>query len=282
MLGYIQYFTLRLFVIAFGVLGTLSVTVAQQIRISGNVKDVTGNTIPDCQVGVKALNKYTRTDINGSFEFNLVATKSITLTFQHVGYLIRTETIKLNPDKRTYQLSIELAEKPTETGEVEVLSKEKHRDKVSTTEINTRDVKTLPSTFGDFNMILATLPGVISNNELSSQYSVRGGNFDENLVYVNDIEIYRPFLVRAGQQEGLSFVNPDLVKNVEFSSGGWQPRFGDKLSSVLNVEYKTPNKFGGTITAGILNQAFSLEGANFNKRLTWVESLVNTCFLRTF
>jgi hypothetical protein len=128
----------------------------------------------------------------------------------------------------------------------------------------------MPSPFGDFNKVIATMPGVVSNNELSSTYSVRGGNYNENLVYVNDIEIYRPFLVSSGQQEGLSFVNPDMVKSVEFSSGGFQARYGDKLASVLNVQYKNPKKFGGSVSLGILAQTASIEGADSSGRISYV------------
>jgi hypothetical protein len=128
----------------------------------------------------------------------------------------------------------------------------------------------MPSPFGDFNKVLATLPGVVSNSELSSTYSVRGGNYNENLVYVNDMEIYRPFLVSSGQQEGLSFVNPDMVKSVDFSTGGFQARYGDKLSSVLNVQYKTPKKFAGSFSLGVLTQTAHIEGADSSGRISFV------------
>lgn len=101
-------------------------------------------------------------------------------------------------------------------------------------------------------IFLKSLPGVNSNNELSTQYSVRGGNFDENLVYVNEIEIYRPFLIRSGQQEGLSFINPDLIQNIDFSSGGFKSQYGDKLSSVLDITYKKPIDFGISLQASLL------------------------------
>lgn len=240
------------------------------LTISGRVTEADGTPIEGCQVIIKGQNAKTNTDSTGRYSITANSAKSVSISFQHVGYLAFTQAIKPVAGKTVYSLSPMLSFKPTETSEVEITASDKFRDQVSITELKPKDIKTLPSTFGDFNMILATLPGVISNNELSSQYSVRGGNFDENLVYVNDIEIYRPFLVRAGQQEGLSFVNPDMVKSVEFSSGGWQPRFGDKLSSVLNVAYKTPTKFGGSLTAGILNQAVSLEGTALNNRLSWV------------
>ena len=104
--------------------------------------------------------------------------------------------------------------------------------------LNPKSILVIPSAFGDFSKVLSTLPGVASNNELSSTYSVRGGNFQENLVYVNGIQVYRPFLASTGRQEGLSFINPDFVQDISFYAGGWQPKYGDKLSSSLNIEYK--------------------------------------------
>ena len=109
--------------------------------------------------------------------------------------------------------------------------------------LNAKSVLIMPSAFGDFSKVLSTLPGVASNNELSSTYSVRGGNFQENLVYVNGIQVYRPFLASTGRQEGLSFINPDFVQDISFYAGGWQAKFGDKLSSSLNIEYKEPDHF---------------------------------------
>src|SRR5450759_4012687 len=103
------------------------------------------------------------------------------------------------------------------------------------------------------------MPGVASNNELSSQYSVRGGNYDENLVYVNDVEIYRPFLVRSGQQEGLSFLNPDLVSSISFSAGGFDAKYGDKMSSVLDIKYRKPTEFAGSASASLLGGSLHLE-----------------------
>src|SRR5690606_17454495 len=119
---------------------------------------------------------------------------------------------------------------------VEVTSaQEAQREEAGLTRLDPIDAVHMPTAFGDLSDLLQTLPGVMSNNELSSAYAVRGGNFDENLVYVNGIPIYRPFLARSGQQEGLSFVNPQMVESIHFSAGGWQPKWGDKLSSVLDI-----------------------------------------------
>ncbi len=126
------------------------------------------------------------------------------------------------------------------------------------------------NTTGSFEVVLKSLPGVVSNNELSSQYSVRGGNFDENLVYVNDIEIYRPFLVRSGQQEGLSFVNSDMVSSVLFSAGGFEAKYGDKMSSVLDIRYKKPSKYGGSFSGSLLGGSAHVEGCSEDHRFTHI------------
>ena len=144
------------------------------------------------------------------------------------------------------------------------------REQVSITRIDPTSAKEIPSAFGDFNAILKTLPGVSGNNELSSTYNVRGGNYDENLVYVNGFEIYRPFLVTAAQQEGLSFINPDLVKQIEFSSGGWQPKYGDKLASVLSIDYKTPEKFAASLTGSLVGGAAHAEARSANGRVSYL------------
>jgi hypothetical protein len=205
----------------------------------------------------------------GEFTLKLPANKPFTLLFSYVGHTpVKKEVIV--KDKQILNLVVELKPTMSVTDEVEVIGKKEFRDEVSITTIDPKLARVLPTPFGDFNKLLATLPGVVSNNELSSAYSVRGGNFDENLVYVNDMEIYRPFLIRAGQQEGLSFVNPDLVSEVEFSSGGFQSRYGDKLSSVLNVKYKEPTKNTGSFSLGVLSRAAHVEGISKDKRFTYV------------
>ena len=132
--------------------------------------------------------------------------------------------------------------------------------------ISTISAKDLPSANNSIEALIKTLPGVASNNELSSQYAVRGGNFDENLVYVNDIEIFRPFLVRSGEQEGLSFINPDLVSTVQFSAGGFDAKYGDKMASVLDIRYKRPSQFAGSASLDLLGASAHLEGASNNQK----------------
>ena len=132
--------------------------------------------------------------------------------------------------------------------------------------ISTISARYLPTVGNSIEALIMTLPGVVSNNELSLQYSVRGGNFDENLVYVNGIEIFRPFLVRSGEQEGLSFINPNLVSTVQFSAGGFDAMYGDKLSSVLDVRYRRPTKFGGSFSLDLLGASAHLEAASRNQK----------------
>jgi len=133
--------------------------------------------------------------------------------------------------------------------------------------ISTISARYLPSVSNSIEALIMTLPGVVSSNELSLQYSVRGGNFDENLVYVNGIEIFRPFLVRSGEQEGLSFINPNMVSTVQFSAGGFDARYGDKMSSVLDVRYRRPTEFAGSFSLDLLGASAHLEGATRNQRL---------------
>ncbi len=139
--------------------------------------------------------------------------------------------------------------------------------------INAKNAYTMPSATGDFSKVLATLPDVTSNNELTSVYSVRGGNYDENLIYVNGIKIYRPFLISAGRQEGLGFINTDMVGHVRFSAGGWQPRYGDKLSSVLDVQYKEPQDIGITVNLSLLGGSLYYGGINKKRDLNYSMSM---------
>jgi hypothetical protein len=200
-------------------------------------------------------------DSTGTFSLSIVSgsIRQASITISRVGYLPRTLSFAVGVKSLKLGI-IRLRSQVQDVAEVSVDGYNANsREQVSTTTINPRLATVLPSPFGDFNKILATLPGVVSNSELSSQYSVRGGNYDENLVYVNDIEIYKPVLVRQGQQEGLSFVNPDLVAKTEFSAGGWQARYGDRLSSVLAVKYKQPTQNHGSVQLGILSQTAHIE-----------------------
>ncbi len=212
-----------------------------------------------------------QSDSSGSFIIKgLKYDVDYTLNLSQFGQKSRTIPVRLKKGTPNFY-SIEVEEKSTKIkGVVVEFKKEEERTRAGVTKINPRDAKFVTSVFGDFSKTLTTLAGVSSNNELSSTYSVRGGNFDENLVYVNGIEIYRPFLIRSGQQEGLSFVNPDLVGDITFSAGGWQPKYGDKLSSVLDIQYRKPSEFGGSVTAGRLGGALHLQDISKDERFTYL------------
>ncbi|MFY8033607.1 MAG: TonB-dependent receptor plug domain-containing protein, partial [Flexibacteraceae bacterium] len=246
------------------------VALAQKAKgiVKGKIYNTEGEVVPYVSIQEIRTNTIVQASSVGEFQIKLPSDTALILEFRALGYAIQRFPIQLKP-REVKELSPYLVSESKEFDGA-VIKEDRNRNKISTITLNPKDAKVLPSPFGDFNAIFKTLPGVVSNNELSSAYSVRGGSFDENLVYVNDIEIYRPQLVGSGQQEGLSFVNTDLVKNVEFSSGGFQPRYGDKLSSVLNIEYKTPTKWAGNATASLLYQAFSVEGVSKNERLSFV------------
>lgn len=217
--------------------------------MSGTILDQNGNVIPGASIFLKETSHGTVSDVNGAFQLRLPPGKS-TLIFSHIQFV--SKEVKGTYPEDT-ELTVVLEERTEQLGEVEVSDTHIQEESVlNVQKISAKSAKGLPSTFGDFNKVLVTLPGVSSNNELSSAYSVRGGNFAENLVYVNDIPVYRPFLTSSGQQEGLSFVNPDMVEDIEFYAGGWEPKYGDKLSSSLNISYKEPDSLEGAVTVGLL------------------------------
>lgn len=203
---------------------------------------------------------------SGRFIIKVVPYKPFALTFSHTGFLPVQKNFYLNPGE-TENVTIRMTRSGA-TLETVVVADDKERKENGLIKINPKNAITLPSTTGGVEALIKTLVG--SNNELSSQYNVRGGNYDENLVYINDFEIYRPYLVSSGQQEGLSLINPALTKNVNFYTGGFQSKYGDKMSSVLDIQYKKPNTFGGTAYASLLEQGLSLEGTSKNNTLTYL------------
>ena len=250
--------------------------IAQKAIIRGTISGEEGEKLHNTEIIWVEGNVKVPSNDKGYYSI-VVNPGSVTILVRYSNYKEQTFKIELKEGEKLTK-NIELKPEITSLKEVivEGNTTDPFRNEVSTLKINPKSVKYLPSAFGDFNKILATVGmGVVSNSELSSQYAVRGGNFDENLVYVNDMEIYRPFLVRSGQQEGLSFVNPDLVANIEFSAGGWQPKYGDKLSSVLSIKYKEPKKFKGSATAGLLGFAVHIENATKNQRVSYIIGVRN-------
>lgn len=244
---------------------------AQQSFIYGVVTDSSGTSLEGVNVHLQGSEQGVATDIAGRYLLSIPPDTLVNVEFTYVGFRVIVERIRLL-SAQEMELNIRMSEETTVINEV-VIRDDKIREEVSVTEIKPQSVQSLPSAFGEFNRVLVTLPGVSSNNELTSAYSVRGGNFDENLVYVNNIPVYRPFLVTNGQQEGLSFVNTDLVQAVRFSAGGWQPRYGDKLSSVLNVTYKTPEEFGGSAELSLLGGSAHVEGSASAGRVSYVAGI---------
>ena len=235
---------------------------AQNAKITGVILDE--NNAPVQDVNVSYLSKSAITDKSGFYVINVPSNQKIVLVFTHVSLRQATLTIpKLNPNEN-FEFNVVLNNKAEQMGEVIIINNRKRVQGVINLEPEM--IRKMVGANAGVENVLKLLGGVNSNNELSTQYSVRGGNYDENLVYVNEIEIYRPFLVRSGQQEGLSFTNSDLIQNIEFSAGGFQAKYGDKLSSVLDITYRKPSKFGASIEASLLGGSISAEGISKNKK----------------
>ena len=207
----------------------------------------------------------TLSDERGRYTLNVEAGRVLTIIFFESSYGAKTFTFTAKPGE-----AVNFSPMLNFKGNLEevVVTDIKGRGSEFIT-LNPLVYNNIPTPTGNIEDIIKTQMGVSSNNELSSGYSVRGGNFDENLVYVNDIEVYRPFLVRSGQQEGLSFANPNMVQNINFSAGGFEAKYGDKLSSVLDITYRKPLKFGGTASASFLGGNLQLEGVSRNRLLAW-------------
>ena len=242
---------------------------AQTAEVEGFITDSLGNPVEDASIKIKGEAKGTFTTPNGYYSLKIPANTKITLIYSHLSAkAIIKEVAPLSPSQKK-KINIALKFRAIEVDETEV-GFEKNRDKASTMMLDPKLSGKLPNVSGNFEAILRTLPGVSGNNELSSAYNVRGGNFDENLVYVNDIEIYRPQLVRSGQQEGLSFINPDMVENVRFSAGGFEAKYGDKLSSVLDVEYRKPTKTIAGANLNFLGGSVYAGGTSKKSKFSWL------------
>lgn len=243
---------------------------AQTATITGIVLDENNAPLPN--VHITTENSGTYSDEVGFYQLEVVADQAVTVTFSHIAHknvilkeliLNTNETFAFNPMMKVDVIQID--------GVVVTSLGEKSVEGITT--IAPQVIKDIPGANAGVEQILKLLPGVNSNNELSTQFAVRGGNYDENLVYINDIEVYRPFLVRSGQVEGLSFVNSNLVQRVDFSSGGFQAKYGDKLSSVLDITYKNPSVKSIQVDASLLGAGLALESISENKRLTTITGI---------
>ncbi len=235
--------------------------------IVGEVKDSLNHPVEFANIVIQGTNTGTSTDEYGRFRLKVNSNQNLTLQISCVGFVAKSIAINVQDGEKK---DVNVLLTPFENS-IEGVSVISSRHKFSNIErINIKGIEQIPNVSGSFESILKSLPGVSSSNELSSQYSVRGGNFDENLIYVNGIEVYRPFLVRSGQQEGLSFVNSDMVSDVEFSSGGFNAEYGDKMSSVLSIKYRKPDKYAANIGVSLLGTNVTLEGVSKNKKFSHI------------
>jgi len=233
---------------------------AQQLptaTVYGKVLDEQGHPIEMANVVVPDLLVGRTTDSRGYYELSLLSDSTWNIHFSYIGYEPKQVVVRLRSGEKR---KLDIVLHSTMTVLPDAIISDRGVEASSLTRLNAKQATLLPSLGGGVETLIKTLPGVVSNNELSSQYRVRGGNFDENLIYVNGIEIYRPFLVGSGQQEGLSFINSRLVDNIEFSAGGFAAEYGDKMSSVLDVTYKTPRETMGSLTLSLLGAEAHVEG----------------------
>ncbi len=239
---------------------------AQQAVVYGSVRDDSANPLSNVSIQFDE-EKIFFTDADGRFEVPVPSGRPVKLLFSHIGFETFERTVLLQPGQR-YPLYVVMVPRLFLIDSV-VVENRALRSEPGLVKLSPGAMQYLPSAGGGVEAMLKVL-GAQSGNELSAQYSVRGGNYDENLVYVNDFEIFRPTLVRSSQQEGLSFIHTQLVESVFFSTGGFAAHYGDKMSSVLDVRYKRPEKFGGNAEMSLLGGAASLEGVGLRKRLRYL------------
>ena len=221
---------------------------AQTFTVKGTVKDDDGNALELATVSCVEQGRVAMTNLKGEFSLQLATADSVVVRFSMVGYKARTRVLRRPRTTQTLQITLQSMD---ELGEVVV--QEKRRQTSQTEQLDLKDIKAVPSASGNaVEELIQQQAGVSTHNELSSQYNVRGGSFDENSVYINNVEVYRPLLIRSGQQEGLSVINPDMVESVAFSSGGFSAKYGDKMSSTLDITYKRPKQFEASAMASLL------------------------------
>lgn len=252
---------LRLSVLIILTVSVVRVQAQSTAYVYGTVTDTSGKVLPFVHITLPAFQKGTVSDESGNYRL-AVPQGEHDIQFSLIGYKTAIHSRKFF-NGESVELNIRLNIDIKNLEEISVLAPNMDMQRIPVKEFGQ-----LPNPSGSLETLIKTMPGVSSSNELSSQYSVRGGSFDENLVYVNDTEVIRPFLIRSGQQEGLSFINPDLVGSIRFSAGGFEARYGDKMSSVLDVTYRTPQKTASTVNLSLLGGSFSVETISKNQRLS--------------
>ena len=258
----------RRFLFLLALLATALGCVAQTFTLRGRVTDGEGNPVEFASVTCPSQGRATVTSLQGQYELKLLSADSVVVKFSMLGY--RTKTRVLRRPKGTQTLQVTLTEQASTLGEVTVAGQKIQSGQ--TQDISTKPLHSLPSTTGTaVEELIQSQAGVSTHSELSSQYNVRGGSFDENSVYINSVEVYRPFLVRSGQQEGLSVINPDMVERIGFSTGGFEAKYGDKMSSALDITYRRPKRFEATAAASLLGGSAYVGFSN--KKLAWANGL---------
>jgi len=244
-------------------LACASCVCAQHFTLQGRVTDNEMNPVELATVSVLSQGKVAMTNLKGEFSMQLRSEDSVVVKFSMVGYKTKTRVLRRPRGKQTLQIQLF-----DDNRLDEVVVTEKVRQTGSTQQLDVKDMKNQPSVTGNaVEEMIQGQAGVSTHSELSSQYNVRGGTFDENSVYINNVEVYRPFLVRSGQQEGLSIINPDMVEKIGFSTGGFEAKYGDKMSSALDIQYKKPKKFEASLSGSLLGAGAYVGFAT--KKLTW-------------
>lgn len=239
--------------------------------VSGTVVDENENPLSRVSVIILGQSQGLATNDSGYFKLKVEAEKAFALIFSYAGR--KTEKINfLLSEGEEEKVTVRL-ERGEKTLQEVVITDQRDRRETGLIRPNPKTIINLPSAVTGVESLIKIFVG--SNNELTSQYSVRGGSYDENLIYVNDFEVFRPYLVRSGQQEGLSFINPEMVRNINFYNGGFQSKYGDKMSSVLDIQYKKPKRFGGSAYMGILEQGLQFEGTDRKSKFTYLLGVRN-------
>ena len=242
---------------------------AQKATVRGVILDVFDEPIPS--VNITFGNTGAISDLDGYYLIEITANEDVQITYSHIGHKNVQATLNLS-NNEDYELNPVMKTDIEQIATVVISGRENKRVEGITT-LSPEAIRRMPSAISGVTSLLTSLPGINSNNELSTQYAVRGGNYDENLVYVNEIEVYRPFLIRSGQQEGLSFVNDDLTSSVDFSAGGFQAKFGDKLSSVLDITYRKPTEVQASLDASLLGVSVSAGDISNDGKFTGIVGL---------
>ena len=257
----------RLLFVLYTLLVTVGVAVAQEFTLQGKVVDEQMAPMEFATVACVSQGKITMTSLKGEYKMQLHTADSVVIRFSMVGYKAKVRVLRNPRGKQTLQIVMH-----SDNTLDEVTVTETRRQMGQVEELKKDHLTNQPSTTGNaVEELIQSQAGVSTHSELSSQYNVRGGSFDENSVYINNVEVYRPFLVRSGQQEGLSIINPDMVDKIGFSTGGFSAKYGDKMSSALDITYKRPKSFEATAMASLLG-ASAYVGFS-NKKFAWSNGL---------